>query len=503
MERRFEASAVSGVLAGLLLACYGSAPTEPPPVPTISAISPASAARGGPPFTLTVTGSGFFPSSVVQWNGHGRPTTLTSANTLTAEISANDILAAGPDLVTVVNGASSAASFSNGLTFTVPCSVILTVGPASGQTRARLGIYYFDGWAGGPDSYHLVQLVNSPYQDREPLTGWRDDNTCAVEQQLVWAHNFGINFFVFDWYFNATVVDRTEDLNSAIKITRALPDRHGMQYAIMYVNWPPFIVSLGDWRSAVNEWTGYFTDSAYVRVNGKPVLFVYDPVGMHNEFGSTTAVANAFTALRSAAQARGLPGVYIVAEFRVWAGSAGQDSLYPDYSWTAAEGYDAFSMYGYSAAWPQGMNAGILPFSINADAAKWIWSQAALKSPLPFIADPMSGWDPRPCALAGDGACPWAPQTVTWFKRTPQEVASLVSNAITWADTNTRVRPEPSPAAPMVVIEAWNELLEGSYMVPTVGDGTSYGDALAAMLTSTPAPPSVRARSAWARVEHR
>ena len=36
----------------------------------------------------------------------------------------------------------------------------------------------------------------------------------------------------------------------------------------------------------------------------------------------------------------------------------------------------------------------------------------------------------------------------------------------------------------LVLLEAWNELGEGSYLVPTVGDGTSYTDSLAATLTT-------------------
>jgi hypothetical protein len=58
-----------------------------------------------------------------------------------------------------------------------------------------------------------------------------------------------------------------------------------------------------------------------------------------------------------------------------------------------------------------------------------------------------------------------------------------VSNAIAWGNTNPSLRPEPPPAAPLVLIEAWNEFGEGSHMLPTVGDGTTFGDALAAMLT--------------------
>jgi hypothetical protein len=77
-----------------------------------------------------------------------------------------------------------------------------------------------------------------------------------------------------------------------------------------------------------------------------------------------------------------------------------------------------------------------------------------------------------------------------WYRRGPQEVASLVGDAITWAESNPTLRPESSLTPPLVLIEAWNELGEGSFLVPTVGDGQTYGDALAAMLATT--PPGVR-----------
>ncbi len=115
------------------------------------------------------------------------------------------------------------------------CSVASATS-ASAQTRVRLGAYYFDGWSGPLTNFHFDGLVNGPYQDREPLSGWQDNAACAVEQQLAWAHSFSIDFFVFDWYFNTTVNDPGEDLNSALKFTHAMPNRHGMQFAILYVN---------------------------------------------------------------------------------------------------------------------------------------------------------------------------------------------------------------------------------------------------------------------------
>jgi len=86
----------------------------PNPVPTLASISPDSAAAGGPGFTLTVSGSNFVPTSVVQWNGSARPTTFGGANQLTAAISASDIQSLGNNSVTVFNptpgGGTSAAS---------------------------------------------------------------------------------------------------------------------------------------------------------------------------------------------------------------------------------------------------------------------------------------------------------------------------------------------------------------------------------------------------------
>jgi hypothetical protein len=224
----------------------------------------------------------------------------------------------------------------------------------------------------------------------------------------------------------------------------------------------------------------YMTDPAYMQVNGKPLLHIIDMGQMRQAFGSATAVRAALNQLRAAAQAQGLAGVYIVGGFGVPDGSSGQDGLFPDLTMALVDGYDAVSMYGYPFA-PPAIN-GMLPFSSLSGAGEWIWSQGALKSPVPFIPVSMTGWDPRPWnereSLTND---------LMWFSRGPQEVATFVSDSIAWAESNPQLRPEPSPAPPIVLMEAWNELGEGSFVTPTLGDGTSYGDSLAAMLAVAPA----------------
>jgi hypothetical protein len=446
----------------------------PNPVPAIAAISPNSSPQAGPGFTLSVVGSNFISSSQVRWNGTTLTTTFVSNQLITAQVPASAVATASAGSVTVLNP-SPGGGGSNSLSLAVPCPVVPAPTAASGQTKARFGAYYFDGWSGPLTNFHFQGLPLGPYQDRQPLSGWQDNTTCAVEQQLSSAHNFGIDFFVFDWYFNVQANDPGENLNSALQITHALPDRYGMQYAILYVSAPPFFVGPANWSLAVNEWVSYMSDPAYLHINGLPALFILNVGEVLQEFGSDAAVSSALVQLRAAAQAQGLLGVYVVGGFGVPSGTVGQNSLTSGFSIAKTDGYDAIAFYGYPYG-PTPVN-GMLPFSSLSATGQWTWNQAAMFGALPFIPTAMTGWDPRPWNET-------EPNTgdLMWYSRTPQDVAAFVQSAIAWAIANPQMRPEPSPTPPLVLIEAWNEFGEGSHILPTAGDGTSYGDAIAAML---------------------
>ena len=86
------------------------------PNPTLTSLSPTSAAAGGPAFTLTANGTNFVSNSTVLWNGAAQPTTFVSATQLTASIGADDIATPGSASVTVRN---ADAAVSNALTFTI------------------------------------------------------------------------------------------------------------------------------------------------------------------------------------------------------------------------------------------------------------------------------------------------------------------------------------------------------------------------------------------------
>jgi len=121
----------------------------PPLTPTITSVAPANATAGGAGFTLTITGTNFFRSSVVDWNGSARATTFKSATSLQAQILNTDITTARTAEITVLNIASNGgAAISAPLPFTINAaagaavkfpqvvSVSVAGGPADGPSEA-------------------------------------------------------------------------------------------------------------------------------------------------------------------------------------------------------------------------------------------------------------------------------------------------------------------------------------------------------------------------------
>jgi hypothetical protein len=81
-------------------------------LPSVISISPNTAAAGSGATSLTVTGSNFSSTAVVQWNGSARTTTFVSSTQLVAAISASDLASAGTASVNVLSGGKVSNSVS-------------------------------------------------------------------------------------------------------------------------------------------------------------------------------------------------------------------------------------------------------------------------------------------------------------------------------------------------------------------------------------------------------
>jgi outer membrane protein assembly factor BamB len=109
------------------------------PQPAMGNVSPSTIATGTPGAQITVNGSGFVPSSSVQWNGVGRPSTFVSPTQLSAQISAADLANGGSASVTVVNpapGGGSTASTKVTIRNPAPAPVVLNANTSAAGCAA-------------------------------------------------------------------------------------------------------------------------------------------------------------------------------------------------------------------------------------------------------------------------------------------------------------------------------------------------------------------------------
>lgn len=131
-------------IATLMIGCGGGGSSTPQPTPTptatptptpapqITSLSPSSVPAGSSAFTLSVTGSNFQPTSVVQWNASARQTTFASSTLLQASITAADVATAGSVVVSVATpGAATAVSSSPFSVAGTPPPILNSFSPVS------------------------------------------------------------------------------------------------------------------------------------------------------------------------------------------------------------------------------------------------------------------------------------------------------------------------------------------------------------------------------------
>ena len=120
----------------LVIGCAGSgssssspAPT-PSPVPSISSVSPATVFAGSGPTTITVNGTGFTSSTIIQVARVSCPTTYVSDTQVTALVPTNQLMTAGATSITASNG-TDVSTGSIGLQVNNPVPTITSLNPAS------------------------------------------------------------------------------------------------------------------------------------------------------------------------------------------------------------------------------------------------------------------------------------------------------------------------------------------------------------------------------------
>jgi hypothetical protein len=347
--------------------------------------------------------------------------------------------------------------------------------------------HHYPAWKWGAAGLHNGFNDLHDYPERTPLMGYYDEENPAVcDWEIKWASEHGINCFIYCWY-------RKKD-NEGKPLTPAdLRCGHGlheamfnaryqkhMKFAIMYeanARWGGT-----DAKDLLDNlmpfWMGnYFKRDNYVKLDGKPVLFVYDTSDqVKNAFASPTDQKAAYDACRDYAIKEGFPGL-IIALMNTSNGPA----IYED---TYARGYDF--RFAYNS--PNTQKENFPPEDEKVEELRRNYAERLAQDPKRFIVTAScfrdhtprfsEAWIEKGYHFSKSGLWYLSPEN---FRRQLKNCREMV-----------QALPEDAYGRRIVMIDNWNEWDEGHFVSPSHGYGFGYLQAIREELTHRDNLPDYR-----------
>jgi hypothetical protein len=326
------------------------------------------------------------------------------------------------------------------------------------QTPYLIGAFYFPGWKEGT---HYGWEKITPFPERKPLLGWYDEGSPEVaDWEIKWCVEHGISFFVYCWYRSGENKPIQTYLGHAIHdgLFKA-KFRDKFRFAIMWENANGKGVSSEDdllinlfpyWMET------YFKHPGYLKVDGKPVLFIYNLDKLVNNLGNADNVHAAFEKIRSMAISRGFKGMLILCENR----SRDKAVLIT----IKRCGFDNMFAYCWSMKENDTSSGAAIQAQINNLTR---WKDLSI---VPFVPTISMGWDSKP----------WQPDNTQQWRIPPSDFTTLCKKAKKIMDH----LPVQSLGRKMLLLDNWNEWGEGHFIAPSTQNGFGYLDAVRHIFTT-------------------
>jgi len=334
-------------------------------------------------------------------------------------------------------------------------------------------------WPEGTGEWEVIRKGNprfdGHYQPRQPLWGYELDNDPkVVEKWIDVATDHGVNVFVYDWYW----YDEGPFLESALNdgFLKAT-NNEKMQFYIMWANhdvkynywnyhrykdntdilWDAKV----DWKNyqiiidrVINQ---YFKRPNYFKINGEPVFSIFSVNKLLESFGGSMEEARkALNYFRDEVKKAGFPGLHI--QWNQGGGSLMSEVEAGQFANSVKEmGFNSVAMYNMG-----GRVEDYIAYGTNSIRIR---EQMDSILDVPVFPCVSIGWDDTP-RFPAKGI-----HDVVLYHNTPQSFETLLAKAKIYADNHTG---QPR----LITINAWNEWVEGSYLLPDMLNGFGYLEAV-------------------------
>ena len=329
----------------------------------------------------------------------------------------------------------------------------------------ELGIFK-DGNGEWEAIYNSKPKYEGHRQPRVPLWGYLDQSDPKTQEKIInTATKYGVNVFIFDWYWYENRPFLEDVLNKGFLKAK---NRNKMKFYMMWANhdaksyWDPKNPDKGQtyWEGKVSrkEFDGftdhlindYFKQPNYYTIDGKPVFAIYEVSTFIKGMGGEKQAREALEDFRRKCIEAGLPGVHFQA--LLWGnipatliGTPGDDTPTRDNT-VKYLGFESLTTYQW-----------VHMFTPNEDYQTFGEKSVAKfkdfdeEFSIPYFPHVSIDWDPSPRFEVGN---PGHLKGVT-----PAKFEGFLRNAKEYVDTHPN---QP----PLITINSWNEWSEGSYLEP-------------------------------------
>lgn len=336
------------------------------------------------------------------------------------------------------------------------------------------------GWT----EWELVKNAKPRFEGHEqpkvPVWGYEDESDPKVmAHKIKEAKAHGVDCFIFDAYFYENEEFLNRCLNEGFLKAENTND---MTFALMWANhtWTsihpaklhePYeiefegAVSPEAFKRITNKIINeYFTKENYLRVDGKPYFSIYEIKSLLSTFKTVEGLNNAIKEFREEARK-------VVGEIHINA-VVGMLSLLPgEEIQTSFSSFNQLDVDSYSSyCWLHHYLMYNFPKDDYDAAAKYYiggLNYILEQTDKPYFPCISMGWDASPRTYQDGGFEEWSyPYTPVLWGNTPEKFGKYLEDIAKFAKETLK--------EPMVVINAWNEWTEGSYLEPDTVNGYKY-----------------------------